>query len=61
MGWRANLVPLVLIPLAAVLLWVAIWRVWLPPAERRRDRRDTVTTVNANAPIAADATRSRRS
>ena len=38
-GWTtANPVPLLLMPLAALLLWVAIWRIWLPPPERRRDR-----------------------
>ena len=26
----ANIVPLVLIPLAVVFVWVGIWRVWLP-------------------------------
>jgi hypothetical protein len=26
----ANIAPLVLIALAGILLWVAIWRVWLP-------------------------------
>ncbi len=26
-----HVVPLVLVPLAALLLWVAIWKVWLPP------------------------------
>jgi len=45
----ANLVPLVLIPLAAVLLWVGIWRVWLPPAGGGGVTARTVTTVDANA------------
>jgi len=45
----ANLVPLVLIPLAAVLLWVGIWRVWLPPAPVGGVTSRTVTTVEANA------------
>jgi hypothetical protein len=45
----ANLVPIVLIPLAAVLLWVGIWRVWLPPAEGDDVTESTVTTVDANA------------
>jgi hypothetical protein len=26
-----HAVPIVLVPLAGVLLWVAIWKVWLPP------------------------------
>jgi len=45
----AHLVPLVLIPLAAVLLWVAIWRVWLPPAGGGSVTARTVTTLDANA------------
>jgi hypothetical protein len=46
----ANLVPLVLIPLAAALLWVGIWRVWLPPAGSGGGvTARTVTTVDANA------------
>jgi hypothetical protein len=45
----SNLVPLVLIPLAAVLLWVAIWRVWLPPLGGGGVTARTVTTVDANA------------
>jgi len=45
----ANLVPLVLIPLAVVLLWVGIWRVWLPPASGGGVTARTVTTVDANA------------
>ena len=44
----ANLVPLVLVPLAAVLLWVGIWRVWLPPAGGGGVAARTVTTVDAN-------------
>ncbi len=45
----ANLVPIVLIPLAAVLLWVGMWRVWLPHAEEGDVTASTVTTVDANA------------
>ena len=45
----SNLVPLTLIPLAALLLWVAIWRVWLPPAGGGGVTARTVTTVDANA------------
>jgi len=44
-----NLVPIVLIPLSAVLLWVGIWRVWLPPAGGGGITARTVTTVDANA------------
>ena len=44
-----NLVPLVLVPLAVVLLWVGIWRVWLPPAPPGGVTARTVTTVDANA------------
>jgi hypothetical protein len=45
----ANLVPLVLVPLATVLLWVAIWRIWLPPAGGGSVTARSVTTVDANA------------
>ncbi len=45
----ARLVPLVLIPLAALLLWVGIWRVWLPPAGGGVVTARTVTTVDATA------------
>jgi hypothetical protein len=44
-----NLVPLVLIPLAALFLWVGIWRVWLPPAGSGAVVVRAVTTVDANA------------
>ena len=46
----ANLVPLVLIPLAAMLVWVGVWRVWLPPARGAGTAARTVTTVTSNAP-----------
>ena len=45
-----NLVPLVLIPLAATLVWVGVWRVWLPPAGGTGPAARTVTTVTSNAP-----------
>jgi hypothetical protein len=45
----ANLVPIVLLPLAGVLLWVGIWRVWLPPATAGGVTARTVTTIEANA------------
>jgi hypothetical protein len=43
-------VPLVLVPLALVLLWTALWRIWLPPATGSGGAARTVTTVDANAP-----------
>jgi hypothetical protein len=49
-GWVGrNFVPLVLIPLGAILLWVAVWRVWLPPVGGAGVTARTVTTVDANA------------
>jgi hypothetical protein len=45
----AHLVPIVLIPLAVVLLWVGIWRVWLPPTGGGAVIARAVTTVDANA------------
>ncbi len=45
----ANVAPLVLIPLAAGLIWIAVWRVWLPPAGSPGAVARTVTTVDANA------------
>jgi hypothetical protein len=49
-SWAAaNLAPLVLIPLAVGLIWIGIWRVWLPPAGGAGPLTSTVTTVNANA------------
>ncbi len=45
----ANFAPLVLIPLGAGLIWIAVWRVWLPPAGGSGALSTTVTTVNANA------------
>jgi hypothetical protein len=41
----ANLVPLVLLPLAASLVWVGIWRIWLPPAAGSGTVARAVTTV----------------
>ncbi|HEX4519500.1 MAG TPA: hypothetical protein VH063_07950 [Gaiellaceae bacterium] len=53
LAWaRANFAPLILIPLAAGLIWIAIWRVWLPPAAGGAAVTTTVTTVNANATTA---------
>jgi hypothetical protein len=45
----ANLVPLVLMPLAVALVWVGIWRVWLPPAAGGRTATNAVTTVSSSA------------
>ncbi len=47
---RRNFVPLVLIPLAALLVWVAIWKVWLPRPVTGGTVGRTVTTIDANAP-----------
>jgi hypothetical protein len=44
----ANLVPLVLIPLAAALVWVGVWRVWLPPAGGSGAVSRAITTVASN-------------
>lgn len=40
-----NLAPLVLLSLAGALLWVAVWRIWLPPAHGGAASR-AVTTVD---------------
>jgi hypothetical protein len=45
----ANIVPLVLIPLAAVFVWVAIWKVWLPRPGGTAALARTVTTTDADA------------
>jgi len=50
LAWTgANIVPLILIPLAAVFVWVAIWQVWLPRPGSGSPTARTVTTVDANA------------
>lgn len=41
-----NFAPVILVPLAAGSLWVAVWRVWLPPIHGGATAR-TVTTVDA--------------
>jgi len=46
----ANVVPLVLIPLAAALVWVGIWRVWLPPASGGQTATTAATTVSSDTP-----------
>jgi hypothetical protein len=51
MAWiRANLVTLVLLPLGACLIWIAVWRIWLPPSGSADAVAHSVTTVDANAP-----------
>jgi hypothetical protein len=47
----ANIAPLVLLPLAAVLVWVAIWKVWLPDADTPAATTKTVTTVTRNPAV----------
>jgi len=50
LAWTgANFVPLVLIPLAATLIWVSIWKIWLPRPVSRGSSARTVTTVDASA------------
>src|SRR5579871_5088066 len=50
LGWvGSNFVPIVLIPLAALLLWIAVWRIWLPPVGGAAVTARTVTTVDASA------------
>lgn len=44
-----NAVPLALLPLAAVFVWVAVWRVWLPQPSGSSASSRSVTTVHANA------------
>jgi hypothetical protein len=44
----ANLVPLVLIPLAAALVWVGVWEVWLPTTPGGQTATNATTTVSSN-------------
>jgi hypothetical protein len=44
----ANLVPLVLIPLAAALVWVGVWRVWLPATPGGQTATNAATTVSSS-------------
>src|SRR5205085_4222048 len=39
----AEIAPLVLLPLAAVLVWVSVWKVWLPSPEAGAPSRRSVT------------------
>jgi hypothetical protein len=53
LAWAAaNSVPLVLVPLAAVLVWVAIWKVWLPQPATGGATARTVTTVDGSTTTA---------
>ena len=39
----AEIAPIVLLPLAAVLVWVSVWKVWLPPLDPGAPSRRSVT------------------
>jgi hypothetical protein len=39
----AEIAPLVLLPLAVVLVWVSVWRVWLPAPDAGSPSRRSVT------------------
>ena len=39
----AEIAPLVLLPLAAVLVWVSVWKVWLPSPDAGAPSRRSVT------------------
>ena len=39
----AEIAPLVLLPLAAVLVWVSVWKVWLPSPDEGSPSRRSVT------------------
>ena len=39
----AEIAPLVLLPLAAVLVWVSVWKVWLPSPDAGTPSRRSVT------------------
>jgi len=39
----AEIAPLVLLPLAAVLVWVSVWKVWLPSPDAGSPSRRSVT------------------
>jgi hypothetical protein len=44
-------VPLVLLPLAVVLLWISVWRIWLPADGGGGVTARTVTTVDTDPSI----------
>ena len=47
LAWSGRqFVPLLLVPLSGALLWVALWRIWLPPLDGASVVQ-TVTTVDA--------------
>jgi hypothetical protein len=39
----AEIAPLVLLPLAAVLVWVSVWKIWLPSPDAATPSRRSVT------------------
>jgi hypothetical protein len=39
----AEIAPLVLLPLAAVLVWVSVWKIWLPSPDAGTPSRRSVT------------------
>jgi len=39
----AEIAPLVLLPLAAVLVWVSVWKIWLPSPDTGTPSRRSVT------------------
>lgn len=39
----AEIAPIVLLPLAAVLVWVSVWKVWLPAPDGETPARRSVT------------------
>ena len=54
LAWLSeNVVPLLLLPLAALLLWIAIWRIWLPADEGRTGVVRTVTTTQRSGSATA--------
>ncbi len=52
-SWLArNVAPLILLPLSALLLWVAIWRVWLPNDGTSTGVVKTVTSTQRSGTVA---------
>src|SRR5579862_9576830 len=39
----AEIAPIVLLPLAAILVWVSVWKVWLPAPDGGSPARRSVT------------------
>ena len=53
-GWLArNIAPLILLPVSALLLWVAIWRVWLPNDGASTGVVKTVTSTQRSGTVAS--------